>query len=232
MVEMEETRTHKQLCFPVKSGMIQCTLFTPENPVGLVILTQGSGSCKKNKYNEELSLALNSIHMATVMVDLLTPKEAAEHSYRFDVETLASRLMLLIRHLENQEGLISLPMGIYGTGTGAAGALLAAARMPREIKALVCANGLTELVRNLLGSVQTPTLFLSDHYEESILKQNAQASRLINPKSDFKIVRRAELPPNQFDADYETILKAVDWFLDHLISDALRSNEAPLTKII
>jgi putative phosphoribosyl transferase len=202
--------------------MIRCTLFTPEHPVGLVIITQGSGTCNKNQYNAELSQALNSAHIATVTTDLLTMRESAEHAYRFDVELLCTRLMMVIKFLKHDEEISGLPMGIYGTGTGATVALLTAARLPKQIKALVCANGVTDPVRNLLGNVQSPTLFLSDHDEAAILKQNAQASRLINPRSDFKIVKRAELSTNQFDTDYETILKSVDWFMDHLIGHTIR----------
>ena len=71
-------------------------LTIPANPIGLVIFAHGSGSSRHSPRNRYVAKVLQSKGMATLLFDLLTPKEEADDrntsAYRFDIDLLSQRL--------------------------------------------------------------------------------------------------------------------------------------------
>jgi len=149
------------IVFPVRSGKVRCELYHANPPQALVLATMGSASFRQHPMTIQLAGRLAELGIITVLADLLTPEEFAEHRYRFDMEKISTRLRLLVKYLRSVASYRSLPFGVFGGGTGAEGTLIAAARMPEEIQALVCMDGLSGMERCPLDRILCPTLLIS-----------------------------------------------------------------------
>src|SRR6185436_19766049 len=79
---------------------------------------------------------------------------------RFDIELLASRLVLATDWVREKFNLFAFPFGYLGASTGAAAALVAATRRPLIIKAVVSRGGRPDLAGADLPYVQAPTLLI------------------------------------------------------------------------
>src|SRR5690349_21838483 len=92
-------------------------LGVPQGPVGLVVFT---GS--RDGYGAG---ALRARGLATLLIDV--ELESDEH---YDIDLLADRLVAVTDWLVDHTSVSHLPIGYFGGGTGAAVALVAAARRP------------------------------------------------------------------------------------------------------
>jgi len=57
--------------------------------------------------------------------------------FRFDIDLLATRLATATRQIRSSADFMTLLLAYLGASTGAAAALVAAARLPREVAAIV-----------------------------------------------------------------------------------------------
>ena len=82
-------------------------------------------------------------------MDLLTTEE--EHldnqtrEFRFDIDLLADRLTAIVEWATAQPTLKQLPIGLFGASTGAAAALVAAAKRPDLVRSVVSRGGRPDL---------------------------------------------------------------------------------------
>jgi putative phosphoribosyl transferase len=84
---------------------------------------------------------LQTEHLGTLLFDLLTEPEAADRGNVFDIGLLADRLAAATAWLLAEPEAAGLPIGYFGASTGAAAALVAAARTPESIAAVVSRGG-------------------------------------------------------------------------------------------
>ena len=193
------------------------TLSVPWSPIGLILFAHGSGSSRHSPRNTAVARALNEHGFATLLFDLLTPQEESDRANVFDIFLLAERLIVAVRWLDDQGPLISeLPIGLFGASTGAAAALVAAARLPAHISAVVSRGGRPDLARDALSMVRAPTLLIVGGADFQVLDLNKEAlGRLQAPKA-LEIVDGAThlFPePGAMDA---VIKHAARWFERHL----------------
>ena len=78
----------------------------------------------------------------------------------FNIPLLADRLVDAVRWIDGQESIANLPLGFFGASTGAGAALVAAAKLPRRVGAVVSRGGRPDLAENALDMVQAPTLLI------------------------------------------------------------------------
>jgi putative phosphoribosyl transferase len=101
--------------------------------------------------------------MATILLDLLTETEERidqeSGRLRFEVNLLAGRLLDATAWLSKSPELKGVEIGIFGAGTGAAAALIAAARMP-QISTVVSRGGRPDLAGTALENVTIPVLLI------------------------------------------------------------------------
>jgi dienelactone hydrolase len=127
---------------------------------------------------------LNDWGIATLLFDLLTPAEEADRANVFDIPLLADRLADAIRWLGGQASVAKLPLGLFGASTGAAAALVAAAKPPRQVGAVVSRGGRPDLAGDALEKVQAPTLLIVGGADFGVIELNEQAlARLRGPKA-------------------------------------------------
>lgn len=168
------------------------TLVVPKTASGLVVFAHGSGSSRFSPRNTAVAEALNERGFATLLLDLLTPAEESDRANVFDISLLAERLVDVVQWLGRQEQAIAnLPLGLFGASTGAAAALVAAARLPERIGALVSRGGRPDLAGDALPMVRAPTLLIVGGADFGVIELNeAVLGQLRAPKA-LRIVEGA-----------------------------------------
>lgn len=181
---------------------------------GLVVFVHGDGAGDTARRSEVLALRMQSRAMSTLVLDLLTPQEAARPETHDDVALLARRLMQALDALPAP--LRDLPVGLLGTGAGAAAALVVAANRPQTVRAVVTRSGRPDLAQGVLGDVRVPTLLLVGAADPDILELNRAAYGRLRGEKRIDIVPRAThlfLEAGTLDV---VALRAGDWFAAHL----------------
>src|SRR5204862_2538275 len=128
-----------------RAGEADAALVGPDGAVGLVACAHGSGSSRFSPRNRYVAGVLEEAGLATLLVDLLTREEeqvdVRTREHRFDIELLTDRVVGALRWAVSLE----LPIGLFGASTGAAAALVAAAREPDIVRAVVSRGGRPDL---------------------------------------------------------------------------------------
>jgi putative phosphoribosyl transferase len=205
--EHEET-----LIIPAGRRELECQLLLPTGARALVLFAQGTGSA--NQRNQLVAAALRERGLGTLLFDLLTSEESATPP--FDVPLLASRLTEVTEWVRGRRAARGLPLGYFGAGTGTAAALIAAAKNPRSIFAIVSRGGRPELARDALERVQAPTLLIVGGEDATVLEQNEGALERIPARKHLVVVPGATALFEEPGSLYELSHLAGDWFLSHL----------------
>ncbi|MDR3637073.1 MAG: dienelactone hydrolase family protein [Isosphaeraceae bacterium] len=191
-------------------------LSLPSDPIGVVAFAHGSGSGRFSPRNQFVAHALQENGLATLLVDLLEEDEAQDRRKVFDIELLAERLTAASRWLGRAPETRDLPLGYFGASTGAAAALVAAARNPEPVGAIVSRGGRPDLARDDLPAVAAPTLLIVGGNDEEVLELNREALALLRcPKALTVIPGATHLFPEP-GALEEVARLAGDWFVRQL----------------
>lgn len=194
----------------------------PAAASGLVLFAHGSGSGRLSPRNNYVAERLQGAGLATLLFDLLTDREAADRGNVFDIELLAERLTLATNWAQTHESIKHLPFGYFGASTGAAAALVAAARASDGIAAVVSRGGRPDLADSLLGEVVAPTLLIVGGNDVGVIELNQEAFAALRCEKRLEIVPGATHlfeEPGALDA---VVVLARDWFSRHLGDRARR----------
>jgi putative phosphoribosyl transferase len=168
------------------------TLAIPDQPGGIVLFAHGSGSSRFSSRNRSVAGALEGIGLATLLMDLLTPGEEEAERFtrhlRFDIEFLADRVAAAMQWVSRQEETATLRLGLFGASTGAAAALVAAARDPERVAAVVSRGGRPDLAAEALPDVRAPTLLIVGGADEVVLDLNRDALATLRCEKRLEIV--------------------------------------------
>jgi putative phosphoribosyl transferase len=171
------------------------TLGIPANPVGVVLFAHGSGSSRFGPRNRAVAHSLQQAGLATLLVDLLTVDEEADERtarhLRFDIGLLAERLEGAMRWLSLEPTTAELPLGLLCSSTGAAAALVAAARDPERVLAVVSQWGRPDLAGGALPQVRARTLFIVGGADATALRLNLEAMRQMRTEAELVVVEGA-----------------------------------------
>ncbi|HSG95678.1 MAG TPA: alpha/beta hydrolase, partial [Afifellaceae bacterium] len=147
----------------------------PQNAAGLVIFAHGAGSSRLSPRNNYVADYFSSRDLATLLFDLLSEPEARNRDNVFDIALLAGRVVAALDWVGGQAELKALPAGIFGSSTGAAAALVAAANAPRTVAAVVSRGGRPDLADESLPDVRAATLLIVGGRDRQVLELNRQA---------------------------------------------------------
>lgn len=197
------------------------TLALPQRPHGLVIFAHGSGSSRRSTRNRFVAEVLTRGGFATLLMDLLTAREEIEDrvtaAFRFDIALLARRLIASTRTARSWTQTRELPIGYFGASTGAAAALVAAARIPQDVAAIVSRGGRPDLAGDALPAVRAPSLFIVGSADPEVLELNRDAMRAMRAATELAIVPGAtHLFEEPGTLDRAASL-ARDWFARFLV---------------
>lgn len=150
-------------------------MFVPKKAKGLVVFAHGSGSSRKSPRNRKVALLLNQHGLGTLLIDLLTEDEAAFSQKVFNIELLANRLKSVGHWLaQNFQG-SELPLGLFGASTGAAAAVVAAAKEPDLFRVVVSRGGRIDLAKDFIEIIKVPLLAIVGEKDTLVLELNRQA---------------------------------------------------------
>ena len=208
------------LVIPAGAVRLEGDLAIPTGARGLVLFAHGSGSSRKSSRNRFVAQTLRDRGLGTLLFDLLTPEEerldAVYAQYRFDIPLLAERLGAATDWLRSQLPAPSLRLGYFGSSTGAAAALIAAARRPGQIRAVVSRGGRPDLAAETLARVQSPTLLIVGGADPIVLELNEDALARIGAPKDLAIIPGASHLFEETGALEQVAALAGDWFAQYL----------------
>jgi len=196
------------------------TLDVPASASALVVFAHGSGSSRFSPRNRAVAAALNRQDIATLLFDLLTPEEEQDRANVFDIPLLAERLIEAVRWIDEQPELARLPLGLFGASTGAAAALVAAARLGSRVGAVVSRGGRPDLAGGALPEVTAPTLLIVGGHDEVVIELNEQAYDRLKVLKALEIVPGATHLFPEPGAMEAVIELAIGWFKMHLAGPA------------
>lgn len=177
-----------EIDIPLTSAILKGDLVIPENSIGIVIFSHGSGSSRLSSRNRMVAELLQEQNIATLLFDLLTVEEDQIYENRFNIDLLVSRLIETTEWLMEQNNVKNLPIGYFGASTGAASALRAAAYFDKTIKAVVSRGGRPDMALNALHLVTAPTLLIVGGMDVPVIRMNKMAFDELKCIKEMKIV--------------------------------------------
>ena len=206
---------------PSGSATLEGEVVIPPNATGIVLFAHGSGSSRHSKRNRYVAGELQHAGLATLLFDLLTAEEEAVDALtghlRFDIGLLAERLLNAAAWVQGNGRLRDLSIGYFGASTGGGAALVAAARRPEAVAAVVSRGGRPDLAGDSLPHVTAPTLLIVGGSDPQVLRLNEAALRRMRTEARLEVVPGAT---HLFEepGTLETVARlASDWFQRYLI---------------
>jgi pimeloyl-ACP methyl ester carboxylesterase len=136
--------------------------------------------------------------------------------YRFDIPLLADRVVGATDWLASVEPAATLPVSLFGASTGAGAALVAAARRPDRVAAVVSRGGRPDLAGDDLPRVRAPTLLIVGGADLPVIGLNRQALDWLGSKEKgLHIVPGASHLFEEPGTLEEVARLAADWFTGH-----------------
>jgi putative phosphoribosyl transferase len=195
-------------------------LVLPRAGRGLVLFAHGSGSSRHSPRNRFVAGVLQESGLGTLLLDLLTADEevvdASTRRLRFDIPLLADRLEAATLWVRRQPWGVEMPLAYFGASTGAAAALVAAARDDGRIRAVVSRGGRPDLAGRWLPSVRAPTRLIVGSEDREVLELNRLALERMRPGNDLVVVPGATHLFEEEGALERVARLATEWFLLHL----------------
>ncbi len=208
----------RTISIPVSGNSITLDgdLSGPPTPKGLIIFAHGSGSSRFSPRNRFVASELHRHGFATLLFDLLTEAEAADRTNVFDISLLADRVGDALEWVRADTVTSKLPVGLFGASTGAAAALVAAARFPEGVAAVVSRGGRPDLAADALKDVAAPTVLIVGGRDLGVIELNEAALAQLACEKSMEIVPGATHlfeEPGTMEAVVEL---AAAWFATHL----------------
>jgi putative phosphoribosyl transferase len=206
---------------PVLDAVLPADITVPDAALGLVLFAHGSGSSRVSPRNRAVAKELNAAGLATVLADLLTPREAERDAVtaerRFDIDLLTIRLTGVADWLLQHPATSGLRLGLFGASTGAAAALRTAADRQTTVRAVVSRGGRPDLAKDVLPEVHQPVLLIVGERDQQVLALNRMALELLGGPSRLEVVAGATHLFEEVGAIERVAELASDWFQQYLV---------------
>ena len=177
---------------PINGAIIEGNLYVPSDAKGIVLFAHGSESSRFSPRNQYVAGVLNNAEIATLLIDLLTSEEDEidihTRQYRFDIELLTQRLLSAAEWLKKNPVTQRLSLGLFGSSTGAAAALIAATKIPSDVRAVVSRGGRPDLAMEYLKDVRAPILFIVGGRDTVVIDLNKKAMAQVSAEKRLEIV--------------------------------------------
>jgi len=190
-------------------------LEVPDEATGIVVFAHGSGSSRHSPRNNYVAEVIRRRGLGTLLFDLLTEAEDRVRANRFDIPLLTDRLVGAVNWLRAREGDRNPSVGLFGSSTGAAAALRAAARTG-DIEAVVSRGGRVDMASEVFDAVDSPTLLIVGGADRDVLELNREADEQLACQTALHVVEGAG---HLFEGDgelEEVADAAAEWFASEL----------------
>lgn len=218
MVEFTSDTEHP-ITIACNDAQLDGLLHIPSEAKGIVIFVHGSGSSRFSVRNQQVAKVLQQAKIATLLFDLLTPEEDeidnVTTQFRFDIKFLADRLVSVTNWILKNPVLRELSLGYFGASTGGGAALVAAARLTNNIKAVVSRGGRPDLAGESLQYVEAPTLLIVGSLDSIVIDLNELALEQMHCIKQLDIVEGATHLFEEAGKLEEVANLAKNWFSKH-----------------
>ncbi len=204
---------------PAGRATLDGNLTIVDGATAIVLFVHGSGSSRHSPRNQFVARTLNKAGLATLLFDLFTPEEesidARTAELRFNIMLLAERLVHATNWAKEEETR-DLRIGYFGSSTGGAAALVAAAEIPHAVGAVVSRGGRPDLAGEALSKVQASTLLIVGGNDDIVIELNEQARDRMRCEVKLEIVPGATHLFEEPGALERVAQMASDWFVTHI----------------
>lgn len=208
------------LKIPVGNVVLMGNLNLPSDSKGVVLFAHGSGSGRFSPRNQYVAKEFNKAKIGTLLFDLLTSGEEEEDimtaEYRFDIPLLANRLIGATEWLKKDPLARTCSFGYFGASTGAAAGLIAAAKLPNDVAAVVSRGGRPDLAADYLSQVKAPTLLLVGGSDIEVIELNREAMEQMTVVKKLVIIPGATHLFEEPGTLEEVAKISTSWFLRYL----------------
>jgi dienelactone hydrolase len=214
--------THQEtaLKMPIGHVVVEGNLTIPSSAKGIVLFAHGSGSSRFSPRNQYVAREFNKAKIGTLLFDLLTSEEEEQDiftaEYRFNIELLAERLVGATEWLKKDPQTKNYAFAYFGASTGAAAALIGAAKLPNDISAVVSRGGRPDLAADYLPQVVAPTLLLVGGLDTEVIELNRRAMAQMTTEKKLVIIPGATHLFEEPGKLQEVARASIDWFLRYL----------------
>ncbi len=200
----------------LKGITLGANLAIPSGATGFVVFAHGSGSSRHSPRNQYVARVLREVGLGTMLFDLLTAEEeqaeAETRHLRFDIPFLAQRLVGATRWALDKTGSRDLNVGYFGASTGAAAAIVAAAELRDDIKAVVSRGGRPDLAEDALEKVTASTLLIVGGEDRDVIRLNEGAYTRLQCERALRIIPGASHLFEESGALELAAQTAKEWF--------------------
>lgn len=174
---------HPAPAVPVPAGdvTLPAEVRTPGQPWAVALFVHGSGSSRESPRNLRAAAGLRRAGVATLLLDLLTPAEAAASGgllWDVPLPVLAQRVAAVVRWAGMQPGLGSLPLVLFGNSLGAAVAAMTAAGNA-AVAGLVTRGGRWDQAMDVAAAISQPVLLVAGTDDPEGVYVSREARRAI-----------------------------------------------------
>jgi putative phosphoribosyl transferase len=219
-MSVTSTATPWPVQIPERDAILSGDLSVPDTPRGVVVFAHGGGSGRHSTRNIAVAQALQHEGFATLLLDLLTPDEdrsdAVTAEFRFDIPLLGQRVIAAIDWALGDPRTAALPIGVFGAGTGAAAALVGAARRPQAVRGVISCGGRPDLVGPLIATVRAPMLLIVGGLDDVVIELNREALARATGPASLEIVPGATHLFDEPGTLDQVVQLAIDWLDRHL----------------
>jgi pimeloyl-ACP methyl ester carboxylesterase len=215
----------RETFIPIGTRRVAACLQRAQQPRATVLFVHGSGVDRHDRRNQFVASHLRRAGFDTVLLDLLEPYEAIEYHNAFDVDLQAARLEAALDRLRDKRQLHG-PLGYFATGVGAGVALLAAAKRPEGIAAIVSRSGRPDTALFWLPKVQAPTLLIVNEPDDC----NRRALEQLTVEKELAVVPSASHFFREPEALEAVAQHALRWFRRYLARPGVDAVPAQLQR--
>lgn len=188
-------------------------LHIPTDAHGIVILPHGVHAVETLTHNSALAIAHTFFKsgLATLVVDLFTTEEqkldAASSFFRANTDIMQQRIVGIAEWLSQNDLTRTFSIGYFGTGVIGAATLIAAAKRPDFVAAVVSVDSQLAVVQDHLRRILTPTMLIASSTNQGIVKMHQDALAQIAVEKRFEQVQ---------ESSDDIAPLAGTWFSQHL----------------
>ena len=208
--------TGNSIQIPVDDVKLEGLVEVPDGASGLVVFAHGSGSSRKSPRNNFVAEVIRERGLGTLLFDLLTEAEDQVRENRFDIPLITDRLVAVTDWVRSRETTRDLNIGYFGSSTGAAAALNAAARPETEIESVVSRGGRVDMAADVFDEIRAPTLLIVGGTDTEVLELNRDTYEDLSCEKELHIVEGAGHLFKKEQELAEVADVAADWFADTL----------------
>lgn len=207
---------------PVGGVHLDGDLTVPAETRGAVVMAAGEG--RADERWRSVASVLRQAGYTTLLMDLLTERErppgssgtAPDAVSAIGADELGERLGAAAAWLRRTSDTADEPLGVLASGDAAASALVAAARYPRDVAAVVAHGGRIDVAEASLPDVRASVLVLLEG-DDSFLRELGEWTRArIGGSTDLRVVSGAERLLRDSREWRRVAAEALDWFDRHL----------------